>query len=111
MASGIDKASFGGVAGTLGAVLLQFPLSMVMAAFASLVAVFFEHGQNSTQVVQEMVGYPQKARKDGIVSLDSGLDAIADPFLRKSLMLAVDGTEPDELRKIMQLEMENRAER
>jgi len=142
MASGIDKASFGGVAvalggiflgltleggkvtqvmqptaalivfgGTLGAVLLQFPLSMVMAAFASLVAVFFEHGQNSTQVVQEMVGYAQKARKDGIVSLDSGLDAIADPFLRKSLMLAVDGTEPDELRKIMQLEMENRAER
>jgi chemotaxis protein MotA len=97
--------------GTLGAVLLQFPLSMVTAAFASLVVVFFERGENSTQVVKEMVGYAQKARKDGIVSLDSGLDHIEDPFLKKSLMLAVDGTEPDELRRIMQLEMENRAER
>jgi chemotaxis protein MotA len=96
--------------GTLGAVLLQFPLSMVLGAFASLVAVFFEPGENHVQVVKEMVGYAQKARKDGIVSLDSGLQRIEDPFLKKSLMLAVDGTEPDELRKIMHLEMENRAE-
>lgn len=97
--------------GTLGAVLLQYPLSMVLAAFASLVAVFFEPGEDPVHVVKEMVGYAQKARKDGIVSLDSGLDKIEDPFLKKSLMLAVDGTEPEELRRIMQLDMENRTER
>ncbi len=97
--------------GTMGAVLLQFPLSMVLAALASLFTVFFYVDDDPVRLVKEMVGYAQKARKDGIISLDSGLERIADPFLRKALMLAVDGTEPDELRKIMRLEMENRTER
>jgi len=44
------------------------------------------------------------------VSLDSDLQEITDPFLKKSLMLAVDGTEPDELRKIMEFELNNQAE-
>ena len=44
------------------------------------------------------------------MSLDSDLPHIHDPFLRKSLMLAVDGTEPEELRKMMQLELDNQAE-
>lgn len=97
--------------GTLGAVMLQFPLPVVLAAFASLRTVFFESGEDPLQVVKEMVGYAQKARRDGILSLDKDLPRIMDPFLKKSLTLAVDGTEPDELRTIMQLEMDNRAER
>ena len=68
---------------------------------------FFEPAENPLQVVQEMVGYAHKARRNGIVSLDKELDRIKDPFLKKSLMLAVDGTEPDELRGIMQLELDN----
>lgn len=96
--------------GTLGAVMLQFPLPIVLAAFASLVHVFFESRNDPHEAVKEMVEYAQKARKEGIVSLDNDLPAIHDPFLRKSLMLAVDGTEPAELRSIMQLELDNRAE-
>jgi chemotaxis protein MotA len=99
------------VGGTLGAVMLQFPLSVIGAAFASLVTVFVEPGEDPLQVVKEMVGYAHKARKDGIVSLDREVDKIQDPFLKKSLMLAVDGTEPEELRNIMQLDLDNRAER
>ena len=60
--------------------------------------------------MKELVGFANKARKNGIVSLDSKLTKIKDPFLKKSLMLAVDGTEPQELRKMMQLELDNRAE-
>jgi chemotaxis protein MotA len=56
------------------------------------------------------VQYAQKARREGIVSLDQDLEQIEDPFLKKSLMLAVDGTEPQELRKIMELELDNQAE-
>jgi len=97
--------------GTLGAVLLQFPLATVLTAFASLRKVFFEHIEDPVAVVTEMVGYAQKARKEGIVSLDAQLESIREPFLKKSLMLAVDGTEPAELRSIMELELDNRAER
>ena len=46
-------------------------------------------------------------RADVIVSLDSELDDVQDPFLKKSLMLAVDGTEPQEIRNMMELELNN----
>ena len=58
----------------------------------------------------EIVGYAQKARREGIVSLEAEFAKIQDPFLKRSLMLAVDGTEPQELRKMMELELDNRAE-
>src|SRR5690348_17533603 len=91
--------------------MVQFPLSVVMAAFASLAHVFFERGEDPGVVVKELVRYAQKARKDGIVSLDSEVEKIREPFWKKTLMLAVDGTEPAELRNIMELDLENRADR
>ena len=96
--------------GTFGAVMIQFPLSIVLTAAASLVQVFFEGDGNPQWVVKEMVAYAQKARKAGIVSLDSELEKIDEPFLKKALMLAVDGTEPAEIRSIMQLKLENDSE-
>jgi len=96
--------------GTFGAVLLQFPLPVVWASIKRLAHVFFEPSQDPQRMIKEIVGYAHKARKEGIVSLDRELDKIHNPFLKKSLMLAVDGTEPQELRKMMELELGNQAE-
>jgi len=96
--------------GTLGAVMLQFPLRVVFAAFRNLGAVFFDRSRDPQSLIGEIVGYAHKARKEGIVSLDSDLEAIQDPFLKKTLMLAIDGTEPQEIRKMMELELDNQAE-
>ena len=96
--------------GTIGAVMVQFPLGIVLQAFKRLANVFLDKADDPTKLVKELVGYAQRARKDGIVSLDSELQKIKDPFLKKTLMLAVDGTEPEELRKIMELEIDNQAE-
>jgi chemotaxis protein MotA len=96
--------------GTFGAVLLQFPLPVVLTAFRRLIHVFLEPKLQPQQLVTQLVGYANKARKDGIVSLDAETATISEPFLKKSLMLAVDGTEPQELRKMMELELDNKAE-
>lgn len=96
--------------GTLGAVMLQFPLPVVFHAIRRLGSVFFNPANNPQTTIRRLVKFAQKARREGIVSLDSDLPEIDDPFLRKSLTLAVDGTEPDELRKIMELELNNQAE-
>lgn len=96
--------------GTIGAVMLQFPLKVVLNAVRSLRSVFASPKQKPQFMVQRLVQYAQKARREGIVSLDADLQKIEDPFLKKSLMLAVDGTEPQELRKIMELELNNQAE-
>jgi chemotaxis protein MotA len=96
--------------GTLGAVLLQFPLRVVVQAFRRLGQVFFDNSKNPLVLIAEIVGFAHKARKEGMVSLDKDLPKIQDPFLKKTLMLAVDGTEPQEIRKMMELELDNQAE-
>ena len=96
--------------GTIGAVMVQFPMKVVFAAAKSLMRVFFEKSMDPGELIKELVRYANKARKDGIVSLDAELADIQDPFMKKSLMLAVDGTEPQELRKMMELELDNKEE-
>jgi chemotaxis protein MotA len=96
--------------GTFGAVMLQFPLAVILHAFRQLGSVFINPERDPQATIQKLVQYAQKARREGIVSLDSELAEINDPFLRKTLMLAVDGTEPQELRKMMELELDNQAE-
>ena len=80
--------------GTLGAMLLQFPLTTVMAAFRNLAHLFAEPRKQDVQLIQSLVEFANKARRNGVVSLDADLQTIQDPFLKQSLMLAVDGTEP-----------------
>ena len=96
--------------GTMGAVLLQFPLTAVIAAFRSLAHIFAAPRRHNSQLIRELVAFANKARRQGVVSLDSDLNAIEDPFLQQSLMLAVDGTEPAELRQIMRVCLESAAE-
>ena len=96
--------------GTAGACMLQFPLSIFIAACKSIVKVFLHKGADGEAIVQQIVGFANKARKSGIVSLDTDLPSIEDPFLRQALGLAVDGTEASEVRKIMELELDNKSE-
>lgn len=96
--------------GTIGAVMLQFPLRVVGAASRRLAQVFFDNSRDPQESIAEIVRYAHKARKEGIVSLDSDLETMQEPFLKKTLMLAIDGTEPQEIRKMMELELENQAE-
>ena len=97
--------------GTLGAVLLQFPLTTVVAAFRSMAHVFAAPRKQNDQLIQLLVSFANKARRNGVVSLDADLRTIPDPFLKRSLMLAVDGTEPGDLRKIMRVSLDSTIER
>jgi chemotaxis protein MotA len=96
--------------GTLGAVLIQFPLPVFLNAFRRLAHIFLEPGENARATVDLLVKYANQARREGIISLDKELPNIQEPFLRRALTLAVDGTDSQELRKIMELELDNQAE-
>jgi chemotaxis protein MotA len=96
--------------GTMGAVLLQFPLPTVLAAFGSLGHIFSAPRKHNDHLLRQLVAFANKARRNGVVSLDSDLQTIEDPFLKQALMLAVDGTEPSELRKIMRVTLDCTAE-
>lgn len=91
--------------GTLGAVMVTCPMSWLLAAAKGLKDVFFEQTTDAAAAIEEIISYATKARKNSIVSLEGDLETIPDPFLKKALSLAVDGTDLQELRKMMELEM------
>ena len=97
--------------GTLGAVLMHFPLSVIGEAIHQIGDVFLHRDPEPDSLIQNLLRYALKARKEGIVSLDAELGKIHDPFLRESLMLAIDGVSANELRNLMELQLDYRAEK
>jgi chemotaxis protein MotA len=91
--------------GTMGAVLITTPLSVLRGGMRSLASVLYEKSQDPDSMIEKLVDYSSKARKNGIVSLEQVADQAPDPFLRKALNLAVDGTDLQELRNMMELEI------
>jgi len=91
--------------GTFGAVLVTTPLPVFMRAIKGLSSAFFERGSSVPATIETLIGYATKARKNGIVSLEAEGAGITDPFLRKAVNLAVDGTDLQEIRKMMELDI------
>jgi chemotaxis protein MotA len=91
--------------GTFGAVLVTTPLSIVILAFRGLGQILFEPLDDTAETIDRLIQFATKARKQGIVSLEADAAAIDDPFLRKALGLAVDGTDLQELQKMMEVDV------
>ncbi|HTT62640.1 MAG TPA: flagellar motor protein [Bryobacteraceae bacterium] len=91
--------------GTLGAVMVTTPMDVLRTAVSQIPSVFFETSHAPEALIEQIIVYAAKARKNGIVSLEGEADSVADPFLRKALNLAVDGTDLLELRRMMELEI------
>lgn len=97
--------------GTLGAVMVQFPIKTVLQAAMQLKNVFLSPKPEPDNLVQNLLRYAYKARREGLLSLDSELDKIRDPFLKESLMLAVDGISSVDLRRMMELQLDYEGEK
>jgi chemotaxis protein MotA len=97
--------------GTLGAVMVQFPFSVVKQALAQLRPVFIGKKDPAPALIEDLTRYSVRARRNGLMSLDSELELIQDPFLKKAMTLAVDGTHSPELRQRMEFEMDSEADK
>ncbi len=91
--------------GTFGAVFVSFPFDGVMDAFKGVKIALKEPRHDPRQMIQQITAYANKARKEGILSLEKELKNIDDPFLKKALTLAVDGIEPHAIREAMETEL------
>ena len=92
--------------GTAGAVMVTTPAQVLLAAVKKLPSIFWQPLISADAVIQQIQFFAVKARRSGLVSLDGEIDDIEDRFLRKALMLAVDGVELKEIRRIMETEIE-----
>ena len=56
-------------------------------------------------MIPEVVGLAERARREGLLSLEESLSTIDDPFLVKGVTMAIDGTDPEEVRDILEAEV------
>ena len=95
------------VLGTLGATMIAFPLSHILALPKVAMAALFTKVQvHARHMATELVTMADKARREGLLSLEDEAQHIDDAFARKGLMLMIDGTDPDALRSIMEIDID-----
>jgi chemotaxis protein MotA len=75
------------------------------SAVFSLVRAFKGKAPSSADVVPVVVSLANRARKEGLLALEDSLRTLEDPFLVKGVTMAVDGTDPDDLRDILEAEV------
>jgi len=92
--------------GTCGAVMISTPVGILLGAARRLVHVFMDAADPPEAVIDQLIGFASMARRNGLVSLEDDALKVKDPFLRKALNLAVDGTDLQEIRAMMQLDIE-----
>ncbi len=94
------------VGGTIGATLINFPLKDVLRAANVAKNAFFNKQTSPVPYVQMLVSFAEKARKEGILSLETEAEKVEDTFLKKGLQMLVDGFEPKVIESTLGKEIE-----
>lgn len=99
------------VGGSVGATLINYPLSDVIGVAKIVKKAFLHTEESPIGVIDILVSFAETARREGILSLEQKAAGIDDEFLKKGINLAVDGTEPEYIKEIMETETNYIAER
>ncbi len=91
--------------GTLGAVMAGFSLSELMLIPKLFRVTIFSKPVDQRALIEQIVELAEKARREGLLYLENHLKEIDSPFLRKGIQLVVDGTDPELVHNIMEIEM------
>jgi len=93
------------IGGTIGAVLVQHPLRVMVKGLGLMRWAFFPPVIDAKGLIDQLAHWSHLARKEGLLSLENQMQSMSDPFLKKGLQLLVDGAEPERLREVMEVEI------
>src|SRR5437588_725303 len=91
--------------GTIGATMVSFPMNNIMGLPKAISQAFKQEAMQARELVELFVTLAERARKEGILSLESEAETISDDFIKKGLMLVVDGTDPEVVRSVLETDV------
>lgn len=99
------------IGGSIGALLVSFRLE-TMKQFVKIFMIAIKPPQEDKgELIKKLVEFATSARRDGILSLEAAANQEENEFLKKGLSMAVDGNEPDAIRELLEIEMEQTSAR
>lgn len=99
------------VGGSVAATFIAFPLKAVAILPKVTKKVFFPKTAELKPVITQLVEFAETARRDGILALENRTADIEDPFILLGIQMAVDGTDPELMEKVLRSEIEAVAQR
>jgi chemotaxis protein MotA len=93
------------IGGTIGIIMMSYPMDRVVALIKVIMKTVKYPLDDAAALISQLVEFAVKARRDGILSLESAEDEVTDEFLKKGIRLAVDGTEPEVIKNILETEL------
>ena len=96
--------------GTIGAVCVQNPLSVVLKGVSLLSLAIMAPKHDNKGIIATIIDLANGSRKHGLLALEGKLKDIHDPFFRKGVQLIVDGTDPKEVHDILEIDVEYQEE-
>lgn len=94
------------IGGTLGAVMVSTPQATLKGASKRLMELVHDPSPPLGTVLEQIIRYAGQARKQGLTALETEANKIGDPFLRRALLLAIDGADLQELRDMLRMEVD-----
>ncbi len=94
--------------GTLGAVMLQSPFAVFMRSVRMSTWVFVAPKHQVEKTIDKIVSWSNIARKEGLLGLENIEEREQNLFARKGLQLLIDGSEPENIRTILDVEIETK---
>ncbi len=91
--------------GTIGAAVAGGTMADAKNAVRSLKRAFLWKVVPPAELVPVVVSLADKARREGLLTLESAVNDVGDDFLSRGVGLAVDGTDPEELREVLEAEL------
>jgi chemotaxis protein MotA len=92
--------------GTIGATLVNYPLGQVLGVMGVIKKTLFSSLDDPGELIVRFMDYANRARREGILSLEPLLKEITDDYLRKGLQLTVDGLEPQTIQEVLETEVQ-----
>jgi chemotaxis protein MotA len=94
------------VGGTLGATMINYPLKEVFGVFSVVKKALFTKNIPVNELIKRFLGFAKKSRKEGILSLEGEIKDVTDEFLKNGVQLSIDGLEPQEIRDVLETEVD-----
>ncbi|MDK2902719.1 MAG: chemotaxis protein MotA [Clostridiales bacterium] len=91
--------------GTIASTLISYPLTNVFNTLGIIKNVFFAKKQNPKDIMDIILNMANTARREGLLALEEAAYQLDDPFMRKGILLVVDGTDPELVKNIMETEL------
>lgn len=97
--------------GVFASLLINFKKEQIILAKNVIRESFYKNEQRLPELIRLFIHLSERARREGILALENELDQVEDEFLRKGILLAVDGIEPEVINDIMNAEIDAMEER